>query len=813
MVPEKRPVPRRKVNKRTYAQKNTGFKVAKGFWISLKVFLRTAFIVAIIAICIVSGLLLGIVAGCIITTEPLTEEELDVTNSTAQTSFVYDSKGVELVSIKGSANENRQLVEIEEVPKYLSDAFVAIEDERFYTHDGIDLKRTVAAFIGYVVPSFGSHGGSTITQQVVKNVTGDNSRSVPRKLREQWRAMCLENELEKDEIMELYMNVIFMGQNLYGVRSASLAYFNKDVSKLNLAECAFLAGITNSPGKYNPLTVTGRENCFDRQVDILDKMLECGFITDIEYIEAIQSEIKINDNYKKEIAAASIYSYFVDAVLTDVKEAFIKEGYTKEEAVNLIYQKGIKIYTTQNSAIQKIVDEEYCNEANFPVNHLYSDPDDMAQSSIVIMDQATGHVLAMYGGYGKKTQSLSFNYATSALRQPGSAIKPLLVYGPLVDQHVITSTSIVNDHKVYLDKQNPDKPWPINSYKSYYGPISIKYALQISSNVAAVVSYQDHVKDNLLYLKKLGIDRTEETHLSMALGGFTTGVTTEQMCAAYVPFANGGTFYEPITFTHVKDAEGNIILMNDGNPKIVYENTSTAPIMTDMLKAVVTGGTGTAAQVKNALGQKIPTAGKTGTTTSNYDYWFCGYTPYYTCAVWYGYEMQKSMTSAEKGAATKLFSKVMSRIHKDLEPINFEEGEDLKYVTVCKKSNLLANDACKKASCDIKASFPSDYVPKKYCNVHKVEATPTKSSGSTFIKASPTPNNLATANPTNTPAEKTQEIVEPTNTPAENTDVITEPTQDITENTGEPIEPTQTPEIEEVKPSEEPVEQLGETGT
>ena len=721
MEPEKRPISRRKVNKNTYKQNNSGNNVAKGFWLSFKIILRTVFIVAIVAICVLSGLLLGVVAGCIITTEPLTKEDLDITNSTALTSFVYDSQGNELVSIKGSTNENRQLVDIEEVPKYLSDAFVAIEDERFYTHEGIDFKRTVAAFIGYVVPSFGSHGGSTITQQVVKNVTGDNSRSVPRKLREQWRAICLENDLEKDEIMEIYMNVIFMGQNLYGVRAASLAYFDKDVSELSLAECAFLAGITNSPARYNPLTLTGRENCFERQVDILDKMLECGFITDEEYINAIQEEIKINDDYKKEVAAASVYSYFVDAVLTDVKEALIADGYTKEEAVDLIYQGGIKIYTTQNPHIQKIVDEEYCNPENFPVNHLYSDPDDMAQSSIVIMDQTTGHVLAMYGGYGEKTQSLSFNYATSAQRQPGSSIKPILVYGPLVDQHVITPTSIIDDHKVYLDSHNPDDPWPTNSYKTYYGKITAKYALQVSSNVGAVLLYKDHVTENLKYLKNLGIDMTNETHLSLALGGFTTGVTTEQMCAAYVPFANGGTYFSPITFTHIEDTNGKTILTNTGNPRIVYEDYRTSAIMTDMLRAVVTDGTGKNAQVTNAAGEPIPTVGKTGTTTSNYDYWFCGYTPYYTCSVWYGYEMQKSMTTAEKGAAAKIFAKVMSRVHSDLEPIEFTGADNLKKVTVCKYTNKLANEACKKASCAISGLFPSGYEPKSYCTYHEVK--------------------------------------------------------------------------------------------
>ena len=282
-------------------------------------------------------------------------------------------------------------------------------------------------------------------------------------------------------------------------------------------------------------------------------MLECGFITDEEYIEAIQEKLVINDDYKQEVKEASIYSYFVDAVLVDAREALVAAGYTNQEAKNLIYQGGVKIYTTQDPDIQKIVDEEYCNIANFPVNHLYSDPEDMAQSSIVIMDQATGQVKAMYGGYGEKQQSLSFNFATSALRQPGSSIKPILVYGPLVDQQVIGLTSAVDDVPVYLNHQTPDVPWPNNHERFFNGRITVRYALEQSSNVAAVRLYKDHVTQNLQYLKKLGIDRTSETHLSLALGGFTTGVTTEQMCAAYVPFANGGTYYKPITFTRIED--------------------------------------------------------------------------------------------------------------------------------------------------------------------------------------------------------------------------------------------------------------------
>lgn len=674
MDTEKHAVPRRKVNKRTFRKKASGKDVAKGFWVSFKIILKTAVMVAMIALCVAGGLLMGVVAGCIITTQPLTDEQLDIKNSTALTSFVYDAEGNEMAQIKGSANINRQLISIEEVPPYFAKAFVAIEDERFYTHKGVDIKRSGAAFLGYVIPGMNSHGGSTITQQVIKNLSGDDSQSVPRKIREQWRALNLEKRLDKDEIMELYMNVLYMGQDLYGIKTASMAYFNKEVKDLSLAECAFLAGITNNPARYNPLTLKGRANCYKRQVNILDKMLSLGFITDEQYIQAIQEDLKINDDYKKESAAASIYSYFTDAVIASVREAFMEQGYTKQEANNLIYSKGIKIYTTQDSQIQKIVDEEYCNPNNFPVNYLYSDPSDMAQSSIVIMDPYTGQVKALYGGYGEKKISLAFNFATNGKKQPGSAIKPLLVYGPLIDQHIITDSSRVVDDMVFLDDKNPDKPWPTNSYGYYRGELSVREALMVSSNVVAVKLYKDYVAQNLQYLKNLGMDYTEETQLSLALGGFKHGVSAMEMCAGYVPFANGGTYYKPILFTKVTDINGKVLLTNNGSPKVVYEDYRTTTIMTSMLQSVVTGGTGTAAQIYNGNGQFMPTAGKTGTTTSNYDYWFCGYTPYYTASVWYGYDMSKSMSASEKGAAAKLWNKVMTRIHADLAPKEFVQA-------------------------------------------------------------------------------------------------------------------------------------------
>lgn len=424
----------------------------KVLWISISSVLKLIIAVVLIICCIGGGLLLGVFAGCIITTEPVTEDQLDLTYQGAPTQ-ILDTSGNVIATIQGSDIINRELVDYDEVPTDLYNAFIAIEDERFYSHPGVDIKRSVAAALGFVVPSLDRHGGSTITQQVVKNITGDDAQSVTRKVREQWRALQLEKELSKEEILELYVNIIYMGSNLYGVGAASEAYFSKPISDLSLAECAFLAGITNNPSRYNPLTTVGRANCYKRQINILDKMLEQKLITDEQYIEAIQEDLVINDDYRQEAKKAAIYSYFVDAVLTDAKEALIEAGYSKSEATNIIYNQGITIYSTQDSRIQKIFDEEFCNLANFPVNHMYTSASDMAQAASVLIDQSNGHILAMYGGYGEKTTSLSFNYATDAKRQPGSSIKPILVYGPLIDAGIITSATTTDDIPVFFNYQ------------------------------------------------------------------------------------------------------------------------------------------------------------------------------------------------------------------------------------------------------------------------------------------------------------------------------------------------------------------------
>ncbi len=723
---------RSNVEEAQYEYKNPVVIFLKVLWHIFSVALKVTLIVVLVAIFVAGGAVVGLITACISTTEPVTDIQLE---TASLTSFIYypDGKPVtyindegqeEPISLKGTGNVNRVLVTFDEVPKDLRNAFVAIEDERFYTHPGVDVKRSLSAIVAYMLPGFGTYGGSTITQQLIKNATGDDEQSVLRKISEMWRAYLLEKDYSKEEILEKYMNIIYMGRDCYGVQAAARAYFGKNVSELNLPECAYLAGITNNPGKYAPHTTVGRQNGYKRQIIILDKMLELEMITKQQYIDAIQTKLTFNEEYEAGSSYA-LYSYFVDAVITDVRDAFMERGYTKAEANKMIYGGGIRIYTTQDRDIQAIVDKEFNNEANFPVNYQYTAITDKAQASIAIIDQYTGQVKAMYGGYGPKTTNLAYNYATDAHRQPGSSIKPILVYAPLIDQHIITTASTIEDEESFLNPDTPDKPWPRNSYNYFRGTISIRQALAVSCNVAAVKLYKDNIPMCLQYLKRSGIDRTGETQISVALGGLTNGVCAMEMCAAYVPFSNGtGIYHEPITFTKVLDSDGNVLIDNISQSHVVYEDAQTASIMTSLLTSVMDAnysGTARKAIFFNKDGVQVPTAGKTGTTTNSYDYWFVGYTGYYTAAVWYGYQSQKSMQPEEKGAAYLLWKVIMEQIHSELPIKPLATGTSGRSVLICAESRQLATSFC---SHDIDGGktvyeiFADGTQPTTYCTDH-----------------------------------------------------------------------------------------------
>ena len=661
-------------------------------------------------------------------------------------------------------SENRIWTDLEDIPKYLQKAAIAIEDKRFEKHHGVDWKGTTRAIV-YTLFGKNVQGGSTITQQLVKNVTGDNEVTVKRKITEIYRALELEKRYEKDEILEAYLNEVFFGQSCYGVVTASRMYFNKDVSDLTLAECASLMGITNNPSMYDPtLSSWTRENNRERQLTILGAMLEQGKISQEEYDEAKAEDIVFSNGFtisgkyvgsdgtvtdpepeepstddtespadEEEPTIKGRYSWFTEAMIGDVADALVeKYGITDkvrdngttytayEQAWDMVHGKGYKIYTTQNPKYQKIAEDVCYDLSNIPYTSSYTNSageqvEDQLQIALTIVDPTNGYVVAMIGGAGEKRADRVWNWAVNA-RQCGSAIKPVSTYAPALDDGTINGASVIDDYPMLL---NGDV-WPRNANWRYQGLTALHTAIAQSLNTCAV-------RTNLAYgvdrsyeflVNKLGFENLTYTDSqqvgNMALGGFEKGVTTEEMAAAYAAFVNEGVYTKPRTFVRVEDANGNVILENEAQSTVAMKNT-TAAIINHLLQEAALNGTGYEAQFS---GMHI--AGKTGSTNSNKDRYFVGYTPYYSCAVWAGYEHNQRIV-ASGNPCSAIFRKVMSAIHEELPDKDFFSCAGLTSVAVCADSGMLASDNC---ALDVRGSrvytalVAADNAPTSVCTMH-----------------------------------------------------------------------------------------------
>ena len=659
-------------------------------------------------------------------------------------------------------SENRIWADLEQIPKDLQNAVVAIEDKRFYTHKGVDWHGTARAIFSTI---FGGsvQGGSTITQQLVKNVTGDNQNTVKRKVMEIYRAQELEKRYEKDEILEAYLNEVYFGYSCYGVVTASLKYFNKDVSELTLAECASLVAITNNPSLYDPLqTDWGLENNRTRQLLVLGAMLEQGKIDQAAYDAAKEENVVFSNGYtilgdrvdvdtdKKDDTdtdggdeqpeeetetATSSQSYFTDAVIEDVAAALVeKYGLTDstnpvtgevttafEQGVNMVYGKGYKIYTTQNPDYQKIAEEVCTDTSNLPYTSSYTNSygekeTEQLQVGMTIVDPYTGYVVAMVGGAGVKQYDRGWNWATSA-RQCGSAIKPISVYAPALDDGTINGASTIDDYPVMVLNGSV---YPKNANGRYMGLTPLHTAIARSTNTCAVRVVQEYGTSRSydFMTNKLGFTTLTSQDAqqvgNMGLGGLDRGVTTEEMAAAFAAFANEGIYTAPRTFIRVEDADGNVILENEAKASVAMKDT-TAALMNSLLQEVINGGTGYEGRISG-----MHVAGKTGTTNNDQDRYFVGYTPYYSCAVWVGYVHNQRIVASGNPAAS-MWQKVMSRIHADLPDKDFFSCSGLTYVKVCADSGLLATDSCAedcRGSRVYSALVAADNAPSAYCNMH-----------------------------------------------------------------------------------------------
>lgn len=624
-----------------------------------------------------------------------------------QTTIIYandkNDKPVEIAKLHGE--QNRVWVDKKDMSEWLGKAFVSLEDKRFSEHNGVDWYSSTFGIVKTAISSGKIRGGSTITQQLIKNLTGENGRNINRKYNEMISALNLEKYYDKDEILEAYLNTIYLSHNCYGVQTAAETYFGKDASELNLAECASIAGITQEPAKYDPLW--NPENNKVRQELCLGMMLDQGVITQEEYDEAVayeliftNSENYVADDDEVEIETAAdndVQSYYVDYVISSVIRDLKEQGYSNYEATKMIYSGGLRIYSAVDMEIQSIAEDTYVYRKGFPSETVNSSSE-LSQSAITIMDYS-GRIVAMVGGAGEKTENRSNNRAVSAIRQPGSSIKPLAIYAPAIEEDYITYSSMIKNYGITWK----GKVWPENyggdpgSPDSY---VTACYALAISYNtVPAQILMKmgfDVSWDYLTESFKISTYNEEIDSVapsSLATGGSSGGVTTLEMAAAFASFGNGGKYYEPYCYTKVTNSTGDeIILQNDTDSEgEQVVSPETAWVMNKMLQNVYHGAGGTA---RSYAVKGFRTYGKTGTTTSNKDRWCVGGTTYYIAAVWFGYDYNKQIT-ASGSPAGQIFENIMNEIHEDLPEKSFEKWTD-KAVSrsYCTASGLIAGDGC-----------------------------------------------------------------------------------------------------------------------
>lgn len=699
------------------------------------------------------------------------------------------------------SSENRTWVSYSEIPENLINAFISIEDERFREHNGVDWKRTVGATLHYVTGT-DNYGGSTITQQLIKNITGDDDVTIQRKMKEIFSAIELEKLVTKDEILELYLNTIFLSEHCYGIQAASQAYFGKNVSDLSLVECASLAAIPKFPTKYDPYI--NPENNFKRRRDVLFKMHELGYIADDEYEKALDEELVIND--KIEVATKSATtSWYTDAVIEDAIDLLVENGVPESIAAKKIYTGGYKIWTVMDPYVQNILDDYFKNDDNFKRINNGVQP----EASMVVLDPATGDILGIAGGRGEKTSSRVLNFATQTTRSPGSSIKPVSVYGPALEYGVITYSSVIIDSPV-------KNGWPVNYPAGYRGPTTIHDGVARSVNTVAVKVLQKLGVENSYDFahNKLGMhsiidslilkNGTEITDLNLSalgLGGMNYGVTVRELASAYQVFANKGVYTGNRTIIKILDSQDNVIIDNSGTSSIVMSEQN-AGIMTMILEGVVDHGTASRMKLKN----KIDVAGKTGTTSSDNDRWFMGFNPYYIGGVWFGYEMPMSLNgfSEVDPPAMVIWDNVMTQLlqrefdkaaNGEAKLAKFERPSGIITRRVCKYSGLLMTPACE-GSGEI-GYFTSSSVPTKYCTYHNGEGGETDPNAVSSDTTTASTDTTKAADTTKAPVTQAPQTSE--TTAAKTDPVIDDPTPTETEtDTPEPPTPPDTSD----KPSE-----------
>lgn len=678
-------------------------------------------IFSFISVCIITGCIVGCVLSVYVLKYMGDGNDVDLNQiKLSYTSIIYaqDKNTSEFVELKRIANsENRIWVGLDQIPDNLVNAAIAGEDERFEQHHGVDWKRTLGAFVNQFIPIYKSTaGGSTITQQVIKNATGDDAYRVDRKVREIFRALNLEQHFSKDQIMETYLNILGLGNNCAGVQSAANFYFGKDVSELDICESAALIAITKSPTANDPFRNPEKNKI--RRDWIITNMHDIGKITEEEMTEALNQELDLNTEGtaggKGTINSINTWfeDYVIDRVISDLQT---QKNMTYEEANQLFFQGGLRVYTTVDVEMQKFLQEFYANQESFPP--MYNE--EYPQGAFVITD-LNGKILALAGGMGEKDQSRIFNRATDALRQPGSAIKPISSYPVAFEQNVITWSSLIADEPVW-DTDGDGKPdGPKDHYGAYYEyPITVDLAVRRSANTipaklvkkltpAVVFEFMK----NKLNVQSLVESRDGQTDVALAplsIGALTDGMTPLEMAGAYQMIGNGGTYTAPYCYTKVLDSEDNVVLEADTTP-IRVVSTETATLLNRLLQRVTTGpqATGTTAKIPN-----FPVAGKTGTSDKDYNQWFAGISPYYIGVCWMGYDTEQTIRYPQYGPPI-IWNRVMAPLHANLSPTDFEYSPNVVQKKYCTLTGWLASPDC--ASTDV-GWYSIDNMPDEctYC--------------------------------------------------------------------------------------------------
>lgn len=703
----------------------------------LKIFFSLIFILILAA----GGLCIGAWMSIVKNAPEINTSDIVPSN---YTSIIFDDNGVEIDKLHGE--ENREYVTIDQIPENLRNAVISIEDERFYEHNGIDLKSIFRALYIDIKERDFSQGGSTITQQLIKNEILTSEKKITRKLQEQYLAVKYEKELEetlgskkaaKDYILELYLNTISLNHGLNGVEAAAQYYYGKEVGELDLAECASIAGITKNPSKYSP--ISNPEANKERQTTVLEKMLELGYITQSEHDAALAEDIysRLVGKLRDDDDVISLHNYFVDHLIVTLADDLMEQrSLTQQEAYNLIYSGGLQIYSTMSQDIQGRLEDVFNDDSLFPpsdrtydasyaisvlntqtneqehhsesktvsskeeaeafaeeVKAKYVDDthklvldnltiSNSLQAAMVILDYKTGNIKAIVGGRGTKSGDLVFNRATQAYRQPGSCFKVLAAYAPAIDQDIYAAGSFIKDEAFTVGGWSP-RNWWRGSYRGY---ATVREGIKDSMNIlAAKVIVDAGVYNAYSYLKNFGFERVTEDDINAntSLGGLTEGVSVLELTAAYGTIANGGVYMKPTPYTKVLDHDGNVLLEYDYEGKRVIKET-TAFLLTDMMEDVISGGgTGGLARFQK---NNMPVAGKTGTTTDDKDLVFAGYTPYYAAGIWMGYDTPKKI-SYDKSYHLIVWRAIMDQLHDNLPYKQFEKPEGITTASFCAIQN------------------------------------------------------------------------------------------------------------------------------